>query len=88
MGSVKGDRFLVGFALETENEYGNAVTKIKKKKLYLIVLNSLRDEGSGFGHDTNKVTFIDSALNSEAMELKTKEEVARDLIKKIVAHYE
>ena len=88
MGSVKGDRFLVGFALETENEYGNAVTKIKKKNLDLIVLNSLRDEGSGFGHDTNKVTFIDSALNSEAMELKTKEEVARDLIKKIVAHYE
>ncbi len=88
MGSVKGDRFLVGFALETENEYGNAVTKIKKKNLDLIVLNSLRDEGAGFGHATNKVTFIDRELRTEALELKSKEEVARDLISKIAAHYE
>ncbi len=88
MGTVKQDRFLVGFALETENEYGNAVSKIKKKNLDLIVLNSLRDQGSGFGHPTNKVTFIDRELRTEAMELKSKEAVARDLIAKIAAHYE
>ncbi len=88
MGEVKKNQFLVGFALETENEYGNAVAKIKKKNLDLIVLNSLRDPGAGFGHATNKVTFINNRLEPQAMELKSKEQVAKDLIDKIAAHYE
>jgi phosphopantothenoylcysteine decarboxylase/phosphopantothenate--cysteine ligase len=54
----------------------------------LIVLNSLQDEGAGFGKLTNKVTFIDQSFRIEAMELKSKEEVAKDIINKIMAHYE
>jgi phosphopantothenoylcysteine decarboxylase/phosphopantothenate--cysteine ligase len=78
---------LVGFALETENEIENAKTKIVKKNLDLIVLNSLNDDGAGFGKATNKVTFIDSNFNVEPMELKPKEEVALDIINKIKKRY-
>jgi len=83
LGAIKKDQFLVGFALETENEIENAKLKIKKKNLDLIVLNSLNDEGAGFGKPTNKVTFIDKDFNLEPLELKTKEEVAQDIINKI-----
>jgi phosphopantothenoylcysteine decarboxylase/phosphopantothenate--cysteine ligase len=87
LGEIKKEQFLIGFALETENEIENAKLKIKKKNLDLIVLNSLNDKGAGFGHATNKVTFIDSNFNEEPLELKTKEEVAVDIINKIKQHY-
>ena len=87
LGQIKKEQFLIGFALETENEIENAKLKIKKKNLDLIVLNSLNDEGAGFGKPTNKVTFIDKDFNLEPLELKTKEEVAQDIINKIKSHY-
>jgi phosphopantothenoylcysteine decarboxylase/phosphopantothenate--cysteine ligase len=87
LGEIKKEQFLIGFALETENEIENAKLKIKKKNLDLIVLNSLNDEGAGFGKPTNKVTFIDKDFNLEPLELKTKEEVAQDIINKIKSHY-
>lgn len=87
LGEIKKGQFLIGFALETENEIENAKLKIKKKNLDLIVLNSLNDEGAGFGKPTNKVTFIDKDFNLEPLELKTKEEVAKDIINKIKLHY-
>ncbi|RZJ65504.1 MAG: bifunctional phosphopantothenoylcysteine decarboxylase/phosphopantothenate--cysteine ligase CoaBC [Flavobacterium sp.] len=87
LGEIKTKQFLIGFALETENEIENARLKIKKKNLDLIVLNSLRDEGAGFGHATNKITFIDKDFNEEVHELKTKEAVATDILNKVLAHY-
>lgn len=87
LGEKKKQQFLVGFALETENELENAKQKIRKKNLDLIVLNSLNDEGAGFGHATNKVTFIDSNFNTEQVPLKAKAEVADDIITKIKKHY-
>ncbi len=87
LGEVKKNQFLIGFALETENEIQNAKAKIQKKNLDLIVLNSLNDEGAGFGGATNKITFIDSSFVEEAMDLKSKEAVAQDIINKIIEHY-
>ena len=84
LGAVKDKQFLVGFALETENEIENAKAKIKKKNLDLIVLNSLQDPGAGFGGNTNKVTFIDKDHQIQNFQLKSKEEVANDLIAKII----
>ncbi|AWM14534.1 bifunctional phosphopantothenoylcysteine decarboxylase/phosphopantothenate--cysteine ligase CoaBC [Flavobacterium sediminis] len=84
LGENKKHQLLVGFALETENEIEHAKQKIQKKNLDLIVLNSLNDSGAGFGHTTNKVTFIDAQFNIQAMELKSKEEVAQDIINKIL----
>ncbi|NUY82264.1 bifunctional phosphopantothenoylcysteine decarboxylase/phosphopantothenate--cysteine ligase CoaBC [Flavobacterium sp. MAH-1] len=87
LGEIKQHQFLIGFALETENEIENAEKKIRKKNLDLIVLNSLRDQGAGFGHQTNKVTFIDKNFNREDHDLKTKEAVALDIIQKVIVHY-
>ncbi|HEU4495821.1 MAG TPA: bifunctional phosphopantothenoylcysteine decarboxylase/phosphopantothenate--cysteine ligase CoaBC [Flavobacterium sp.] len=87
LGKIKKKQLLVGFALETENEIENAKLKIQKKNLDLIVLNSLQDEGAGFGKPTNKITFIDSNFNIEPMELKLKEAVAADILKKIIQHF-
>ncbi len=87
MGELKKNQFLIGFALETENEIENAKLKIQKKNLDLIVLNSLRDEGSGFGKPTNKITFIDKYFVIESQDLKSKENVAVDIINKIIEHY-
>lgn len=87
LGEIKKQQFLIGFALETQNEIENAKLKIQKKNLDLIVLNSLQDEGAGFGKSTNKVTFIDKDNRIEAMELKSKEAVAQDIINKIIAQY-
>jgi phosphopantothenoylcysteine decarboxylase / phosphopantothenate---cysteine ligase len=87
LGEIKKKQFLIGFALETENEIENAKLKIQKKNLDLIVLNSLQDPGAGFGKDTNKVTFIDREYTIEVMELKTKEAVATDIINKIIHHF-
>jgi phosphopantothenoylcysteine decarboxylase/phosphopantothenate--cysteine ligase len=87
LGKIKKNQFLIGFALETENEIENAKSKIQKKNLDLIVLNSLQDEGAGFGKPTNKITFIDSDLKVEPMELKSKEAVADDILNKVIAHF-
>lgn len=73
------DQVLVGFALETENELKNAQSKLQRKNLDLIILNSLRADGAGFGHDTNKITIIESNKITE-FELKTKKELALDII--------
>ena len=88
LGKIKKNQFLIGFALETENEIENAKLKIQKKNLDLIVLNSLKDEGAGFGKDTNKITFIDKSFLIEVMPLKIKELVANDILNKVIAHYE
>lgn len=88
LGAIKKNQFLIGFALETENEIEHAKLKIQKKNLDLIVLNSLNDKGAGFGQPTNKVTFIDKNFAIEPMELKSKEAVALDIINKIIRHYD
>jgi phosphopantothenoylcysteine decarboxylase/phosphopantothenate--cysteine ligase len=88
LGQLKKNQYLIGFALETENEIENAIAKIQKKNLDLIVLNSLQDEGAGFGKPTNKVTFISKDLSIEPMPLKSKEEVATDIINKVIKYYE
>jgi phosphopantothenoylcysteine decarboxylase/phosphopantothenate--cysteine ligase len=88
LGEIKKNQFLIGFALETENEIENAKLKVQKKNLDLIVLNSLQDEGAGFGKLTNKVTFIDKNFIVEPMELKSKEEVALDIVNKVITHYD
>ncbi len=88
LGQQKTKQFLIGFALETENEIENAKLKIQKKNLDLIVLNSLNDKGAGFAQPTNKVTFIDRNFKVEPMELKSKEAVAFDIVTKIIQHYE
>ncbi|SHL83129.1 bifunctional phosphopantothenoylcysteine decarboxylase/phosphopantothenate--cysteine ligase CoaBC [Flavobacterium saccharophilum] len=87
LGVIKKDQFLIGFALETENEIENAKLKIQKKNLDLIVLNSLQDEGAGFKKETNKVTFIDKDFKIEPMELKSKESVAIDILNKVISHF-
>ncbi|WP_442787771.1 bifunctional phosphopantothenoylcysteine decarboxylase/phosphopantothenate--cysteine ligase CoaBC [Flavobacterium suncheonense] len=87
LGEIKEQQFLIGFALETENEIEHAKQKIQKKNLDLIVLNSLNDKGAGFGQPTNKVTFIDKNFVITPMDLKSKEDVAADIINKILEHY-
>ena len=82
LGKVKGARRLVGFALETNDEQSNAEKKLAEKNLDMIVLNSLRDEGAGFGYDTNKVTFID-ATSREELPLISKAEVAERIADRI-----
>ncbi len=73
------EQFLVGFALETENELANAKKKLKNKNLDFIVLNSLKEKGAGFGHDTNKITIIDTHLKVTPFGLKSKQAVAIDI---------
>ena len=80
----KAGQLLIGFALETDDEACNAVLKLRKKNLDLIVLNSLRDKGAGFGGDTNKVTVIDRKEQQFAYDLKSKQEVAADIVDRIV----
>ena len=77
-------QFVVGFALETENELENAKEKLKSKNLDMIVLNSLNNKGAGFEHNTNKITIIDKQNNIFDFELKDKSEVAKDIIAKIM----
>ena len=80
----KKDQFTVGFALEADNEIENAKTKLKQKRLDMIVLNSLNDDKATFGYDTNKITIIDSNNNIEKYELKSKYNVAKDIYNKIL----
>lgn len=80
----KDGQVLVGFALETNDEECNALLKLHKKNLDLVVLNSLKDQNACFGYDTNKVTMIDRKENRYEYELKSKKEVARDIVNRIV----
>ncbi|WP_421812131.1 bifunctional phosphopantothenoylcysteine decarboxylase/phosphopantothenate--cysteine ligase CoaBC [Flagellimonas sp.] len=85
LGEAKKNQFLVGFALETQNELENAKGKLKKKNLDGIVLNSLKDDGAGFGGSTNKITFIDKNSEIKTFDLKTKPEVASDIWEEIIS---
>lgn len=87
LGEAKKQQFLVGFALETQNELQNAKDKLTRKNLDMIVLNSLNDEGAGFGSDTNKVTIIDKQENISTFELKSKAEVAQDILNRIISYF-
>ena len=78
----KGQLF-VGFALETGNELENARNKLERKNLDLVVMNSVRDEGAGFGTDTNRVTMIDRSGSMESYERKPKSQVAIDLVERV-----
>lgn len=81
LGKEKTDcQLCIGFALETDNEMANAEAKLKKKNLDLIVLNSLQDAGAGFQHDTNKITIVDKSGNVVKFDLKSKTEVAADIV--------
>ena len=84
LGQNKKNQILVGFALENNNELSNAINKLEKKNLDLIVLNSLNDEGAGFGYDTNKITVVDCSGNVTPYKLKKKNEVADDVFKHII----
>jgi phosphopantothenoylcysteine decarboxylase/phosphopantothenate--cysteine ligase len=84
LGALKKHQFLVGFALETDNELANAKGKLQRKNLDAIVLNSLQDKGAGFATDTNKITIIDTKLNEKTFELKSKVAVAKDIMNEII----
>jgi len=84
LGKIKSNQFLVGFALENENEIFNAKNKMKKKNLDLIVLNSLNDEGAGFGYNTNKVSIINPLNEVFNYDLKDKSIVAEDIFNHII----
>ena len=85
LGTLKKDnQLLVGFALETDNEVQNAQSKMERKNLDFIVLNSLQDKGAGFRVDTNKITILDRQQGTTAYDVKTKQEVAEDIVEYIV----
>lgn len=81
------EQVLVGFALETNNEKENALQKLQSKNADMIVLNSLQDAGAGFGHDTNKITIFDKSGNTYPFEIKSKKEVARDIVNTIIERF-
>lgn len=84
----KEHQFTVGFALETHDEEANAYKKIKEKSFDMIVLNSLNDKGAGFGHDTNKIkVFFAKKDDVKAFPLKSKQEVAQDIVQLIIENY-
>ncbi|MEL6923424.1 MAG: bifunctional phosphopantothenoylcysteine decarboxylase/phosphopantothenate--cysteine ligase CoaBC [Bacteroidota bacterium] len=88
LGAVKKDgQTIIGFALETNNEVANAKAKIEKKNFDYIVLNSLRDKGAGFNHDTNKVSIISRKGVKKDFELKSKTAVAEDIVDTLIAHW-
>jgi len=84
----KAEQVFVGFALETADAIQNAQGKLERKNLDFIVLNSLKDEGAGFNVDTNKITIIDRQNNQTTFPLKTKKEVASDIVDNMVACFE
>ncbi len=83
LGKKKRHQLSVGFALETSNEQENAIKKLEKKNFDLIVLNSLQDSGAGFSHDTNKVSIFDKDNNEIRIGLKSKTELAKDIVQLI-----
>ena len=84
LGAKKDKQFHIGFALETTNEEVHAKEKLKKKNFDLIVLNSLNDNGAGFQQDTNKVTFFDKSNKEHKFELKSKADVAQDIVNYVI----
>lgn len=84
VGAMKKRPFLVGFALETDNEMNHAFAKAEKKNTDLLILNSLKDKGAGFKKDTNKITIIDRKKNVIPFDTKLKTEVAKDIINEII----
>ena len=87
MGSRKQKQFLVGFALETDNEVMNALKKLKTKNLDAIVLNSLNDEGAGFSGDSNKISYIDKNEKLTSFDMKSKSSFAKDIFSQILTQY-
>lgn len=84
-GDLKSEKqTLVGFALETNDEKKNALKKLSSKKLDMIVLNSLNDDGAGFGFNTNKISIFDKEGNEYTLPLQSKKDVAKDLVNKII----
>jgi phosphopantothenoylcysteine decarboxylase / phosphopantothenate---cysteine ligase len=81
------DQILIGFALETNNEKENALKKLQSKNADMIVLNSLRDAGAGFGPDTNKITIFDKTGKSFPFDIKSKKEVAIDIVNTIIQQF-
>src|SRR6185295_11935424 len=79
----KAGQIMVGFALETEHEKANAEKKLHAKNFDMIVLNSLNNPGAGFGHDTNQIEII-SKSNAREYPLKSKTEVAKDIVRAII----
>jgi phosphopantothenoylcysteine decarboxylase/phosphopantothenate--cysteine ligase len=77
-------QLVVGFALETNNEKEYALLKLRKKQADMIILNSLNDAGAGFGYDTNKITIFDRDNNEVSFEQKSKQQVAKDIVDKII----
>ncbi|MDQ1769437.1 phosphopantothenoylcysteine decarboxylase [Labilibaculum euxinus] len=89
LGNIKTiNQFLVGFALETNDEETNAKLKLEKKNLDFVVLNSLNDKGAGFQYDTNKITIINKRGECKKFGLKSKAEVAKDIVNELIAYYE
>jgi len=87
LGSLKNDeQVLVGFALETNNEKAYALKKLKEKNADMIVLNSLKDEGAGFGYDTNKITIFDKNGGEYLFDTKSKKDVAADIVNAIIQY--
>lgn len=82
----RADQVMVGFALETDNEIANALGKLERKNLDMIVLNSLQDEGAGFAHDTNRITILHRNGDVRPYGLKTKRAVARDIVQAATAY--
>jgi phosphopantothenoylcysteine decarboxylase/phosphopantothenate--cysteine ligase len=78
------NQILVGFALENHEEKQYAINKLKSKNADMIVLNSLNDEGAGFGYDTNKITIFEKNGSELTYELKSKQQVAKDIVDRIV----
>ncbi len=88
LGGLKtSSQVLVGFALETDNEKENALKKLSSKNADMIVLNSLQDAGAGFGHDTNKITIFDKTGKSFPFDVKSKKEVAVDIVNTIIQQF-
>lgn len=83
----RSDQFLVGFALETDNEKAYALKKLESKNADMIVLNSLNDKGAGFGYDTNKITIFDRKGTEYAFDTRSKKEVAKDIINTLIQLY-
>ena len=84
LGKKKGNKILVGFALETDHELENATGKMERKNLDMIVLNSMRDPGAGFDKDTNKITILTRSGREIPFETKSKKEVAKDILSTLI----
>ena len=80
MGKEKSHQILIGFALESQDALANGKQKLKNKNLDAVVINALTDKGAGFGHDTNKISFLQRGKDIIHYPLKSKKEVAQDVL--------